>query len=252
MAEGHTDFCCPSPLFINPPRSQRDHVSVRVEPLQWHYLPVGRNQFLFRAQQTQMQFDDGKISKSGHDQILSISQITGLTFERFTNTVCSLRFLTFFIWHFFDMLNGCQQQFPTREKTALVGISQPLAFPTQPVRPLRACIQKSNVWKHLWRRSMWTHKPTVSKGGVRFSYRQKMGWLFMLQWNLKKHIEICRPKALFILWCMINGFHSGMPVCFHITVHPLSTSLISSSLQCKKTVGNHRGQKVCIFPLCKG
>lgn len=97
MAEGHTDFCCPSPLFINPPRSQRDHVSVRVEPLQWHYLPVGRNQFLFRAQQTQMQFEDGKIfhGKSGHDQILSISQITGLTFERFTNTVCSLRFLTF-------------------------------------------------------------------------------------------------------------------------------------------------------------
>lgn len=82
---------------------QRDHVSIRVEPLQWQYLPVGRNQFQFRAQQTQMQFYDGKISSSGHDQILSISQITSLTFERFTNMVRSLTFLLLFLsdtlWH---------------------------------------------------------------------------------------------------------------------------------------------------------
>lgn len=124
---------------------QRDHVSIRVEPLQWHYLPVGRNQFLFRARQTQMQFDDGKISSSGNNQILSISQITSLTFERFTNSAFS-RFSPVFIRHFFDMLNRCRQQFPTRGKKHLSSKHPNLlqsCSPSEDVHSKMSCVKTS-------------------------------------------------------------------------------------------------------------
>lgn len=140
---------------------QQDHVSIRVEPLQWHYLPVGRNQFLFRAQQTQMQFDDGKISWSGHDQILSISQITSLTFERFTNTVRSLTFLLLFLS---DTFLTCLMDAASNSQQGEKNTSPPntLTF-CRSICPLKTCIQKFHVWKHLQRRSLRMHKLTIWK-----------------------------------------------------------------------------------------
>ncbi len=93
-----------------------------------------------------MQFDDGKISSNGLDQILSISQITSLTFERFTNSAFS-RFSPPVIYQtLFDMLNGYRQQFPTRGKKHLSSKHTNLLLscsPSEDVHSKMSCVKTS-------------------------------------------------------------------------------------------------------------
>lgn len=74
-----------------------------------------------------MQFDEAKISESGYHRIISFSQITGLTFERFTTCECSLTFSLLF----FDVTNGCcERSSCSGEETVLQHIL-PSPFPPQ-------------------------------------------------------------------------------------------------------------------------
>lgn len=134
--------------IVPSPRIPKNHVRQH-KPLQWHYLPVGRNQFLFGAQQTQMQFDEGKISESKHDWIISVSQITGLTSERFTTAGCSLTSPLLFYLQFLTCLIDASSipsvvQEKEKKKKNVQNICTPLLF-SPPFHLLKTSVQNCDV-----------------------------------------------------------------------------------------------------------
>ncbi len=129
-------------------------------------------------------------------------------------TVRSLTFLPLFLSDTFltclmDAASNSQQE---EKKT-----SPPNTLTScRPIRPLKTCIQKFHVWKHLQRRPLRIHKLTIwKKRGVRglgFSYLLKMGLdsgltlhatlaFWKMHWNLQA------KGPFFYFWCMINEFH---------------------------------------------